>query len=325
MQIEEIRPSQVMKGAKKAYQEDVEFYLKNLHLFQSRNCPCCDRQDNEAFCRKEGFTYSKCRGCWTVFMNPGPTQELVLELYRNSHTYKYWGEHVYPKTSTSRFKNLTIPRAEYFGSAFEGKKLERLKILEIGAGTGEVIRYIKEKNPTVEAFALEPNPDMWPYYKEDEVKLVATSLESMKLKKSTFDCIMAFEVLEHLLDPAALLRNASLLLKQGGKLIFSTPNAASLEVGLMLHQSNTLDIEHISLVTPAGIHNMAMRFGLEVERLETPGKFDLELMQTNYRRKFFKIFFRGHYQEKFIQSEIARLGFSSHMKVILEKPKSSLG
>ena len=319
MKINHIRPREVMKDARSAYLQDVRMYLDNLGRFYVRNCPGCSNASSDFFCEKDGFAFSRCPGCWTVFMNPGPTQDLVSELYRTSNTYKYWGEFVYPISAKARFLQLTVPRSEYIISAFDKEKLRGLKFLEFGAGTGDVVRHLSVSFPEIETFALEPNPAMWIYFTENRIKLIKSDLESLDGIGVTFDCVYAFEVLEHLRDPGLLFKKASLLLCKGGKLIFSTPNSASLEVNIMRGESNTLDIEHISLITPAAVHHLAKTHGFRVIKIETPGKFDLELMEKKYRKSFLKFLFKKRVGLETIQMKIAQIGVSSHMKVVLEK------
>jgi 2-polyprenyl-3-methyl-5-hydroxy-6-metoxy-1,4-benzoquinol methylase len=319
MKINDIRPRGVMKSARLAYLQDVKLYLDNLDRFYVRNCPGCGNASSNFFCEKDGFAFSRCPSCWTVFMNPGPTQDLVSELYRTSNTYKFWGEYVYPSSAEARFLKLTVPRSEYIISAFDNEKLQGLKFLELGAGTGDVIRHLSMSFSEIEPFALEPNPAMWAYFTENRVKLIKSDLESLDSTGTNFDCVFAFEVLEHLLEPRLLFEKASLLLCKGGKLILSTPNAASLEVNIMRDDSNTLDMEHISLITPAAVHHLAITNGLRVLKIETPGKFDLELMKKKYRRSILKFLFRKRVGHETIQIAIAQFGLSSHMKVVLEK------
>ena len=89
----------------------------------------------------------------------------------------------------------------------------------------------------------------------------------------------------------------------------------------MKNTSNTIDIEHISIVTPLAIHSLANRHNFKVVKIETPGKFDLELMSPRFRRFFLKIFFKGKAKSATVQDFISKYGFSSHMKIVLQKIK----
>ena len=103
-------------------------------------------------------------------------------------------------------------------------------------------------------------------------------------------------------------------------IIFSTPNAHSLEVQLLKNKSSTIDIEHISLLTPAAIHSIASRHGFNVEVILTPGNFDLELINTESVDIDIKIQTKILAKSE-IQELIGKFGFSSHMKVALSKKR----
>ena len=99
-------------------------------------------------------------------MNPGPSENLVNEFYRISENYKYWAKYVYPTSKQKRKVLLSEPRAEYaLGAlALENQPPRKLRVLELGAGSGEVLEAILEKilekGFEVDAYVFEPNPDM---------------------------------------------------------------------------------------------------------------------------------------------------------------------
>jgi len=98
LKINDIRPKKIMAGAKAAYQRDVEMYLGVISLFRERS-PGCDGLRSGFFCKKDGFNFVRCPGCWTVFMNLGPSSDLVHKLYQTRNTYDYWGKKVYPASA----------------------------------------------------------------------------------------------------------------------------------------------------------------------------------------------------------------------------------
>ena len=71
--------------------------------------------------------------------------------------------------------------------------------------------------------------------RSDEETIVATETTGIPILKggldrlvsSSFDLVILFQVLEHMDDPAATLRRCSELLKPGGSLVVSVPNASS--------------------------------------------------------------------------------------------------
>ena len=324
MKINDIRPDDAMSGARSAYKEDVKLYAENMETsFENRACPGCSGNLADFFCKHDIFTFQRCPACWTVFMNPGPNQQLVYKLYANSKTYEYWGKFVYPESRESRHLNLTIPRAQFLMNSLDYattfSNTGEIRILEAGAGTGDLLKYIADSFPQSSCFALEPNPSMWDSILESNLELIRLPMEEINATEQKFHVIAAFEVLEHLLNPDRFFKKASEILVPGGLLVFSTPNAASLEVQIMRGTSISLDIEHISVLSSLAMHNLGTKHGFEVMSIATPGKFDIELMNENLETVLNTQTDFLEQNQACFQSEISRMGFSSHMKVILRK------
>ena len=318
MRINSIRPIEGMKLAQEAYYKDLAFYLSNKGEFEERNCPGCEsnmRLSN--FINHQGLFFDRCSSCWAIYMNPVPTAKLIKELYEKSEVYKIWSEVIYPKSEAKRFENLVLPRVDFLNAAF-GESLNHKTIVEIGSGTGDFLREVYSRYPSSKLIAIEPNPDMWKSYTASSFTLSKEDYQTALPNLRGVNAICAFEVIEHLKDPSQLFALARESLVVGGKLICSTPNAASIEIMFTQDNSNTVDLEHISLLSPSAIHNLAVKNGFRVEFLSTPGVFDIELISKsnillNLLRKINKTI------PLRLQEFITQSGFSSHMKFCLSR------
>ena len=94
-----------------------------------------------------------------------------------------------------------------------------------------------------------------------------------------FDVLLFSDILEHLYDPAAVLRDHVKLLKPGGHVVVSLPNIAIWNVRLELlfgrfryQDTGTLDRTHIRFFNRRSYFELLASCGLEVERRRiTPG------------------------------------------------------
>ena len=103
------------------------------------------------------------------------------------------------------------------------------KILEVGAGSGATIGYIKEKWHVKKAVAVEPFADAAAECKKHVDLVIDKFIEDLVVddfKDAPFDLILCLDVLEHLKDPWAAVETLSQLLPIGGRIIASVPNVS---------------------------------------------------------------------------------------------------
>ncbi len=99
------------------------------------------------------------------------------------------------------------------------------KTLEFGCGTGEFSSLVKN-NLKTEAWAVEIDKIAAEQASKKLDKVIcADAHESLaRLPDKSFDCIIFFDILEHLIDPYSLLENIKPKLTDNGVVIASIPN-----------------------------------------------------------------------------------------------------
>jgi 2-polyprenyl-3-methyl-5-hydroxy-6-metoxy-1,4-benzoquinol methylase len=321
MEESDIRPAHLSLQQKEAYFLDLLRYRQYLPEFMIRSCPGCGSGGSSLFLQHDEFFFERCVACQCIFMNPGPTEVHVADLYENSEIYKFWAKYMYPQSRDSRLATLHKLRVEWLVNAIEEYSVPKrdYRILEIGAGTGDTLFKLNSLNrPDLQTFAVEWNPEMKGALNQNGVEFLGKTIEELSADYQKFDVIVLFEVIEHLLDPMLLIRAASRLLNENGLFMFTTPNAQSIEVQWMKGRTMTIDIEHISLLSPAAVTHLAYRNGLTVKKIDTQGKLDMEILEK--AGLGIHLFLDStEIPQSDMQEIISNSGFSSNMQVILQK------
>lgn len=99
--------------------------------------------------------------------------------------------------------------------------------------------------------------------------------ELLPLAGGSFDCVLLSEVIEHLEAPKVSIREASRVLRPGGRLLVTTPNYQSLwpmmewTVDLLNMAPKMAGEQHISRFQPASLRRILVESGLGIEYFGT--------------------------------------------------------
>ena len=176
------------------------------------------------------------------------------------------------------------------------KLLERetksLKILDVGTASGYLGKILKERGHYVAG--IEYDAGTAEKAKQFYDSFQVGDIETFKFPyQREFDYILYADVLEHLRDPAAVLRTCIPALKDSGKIIISVPNVANLVIRLSLllgHFDYTdrgiLDRTHLRFFTLKSLRKMMSEVSCEVLAV-VPTSLPVQLVFPFLTKKFF--------------------------------------
>ena len=148
---------------------------------------------------------------------------------------------------------------------------EAVRLLDIGCSSGALLRRAQREGFIVEG--VEPAPQAAACAKDAGLKVFQGYLQDARYPASRFDVITLMEVIEHLSDPNALLKEVWRVLKPNGVLVVGTGNGASWTVQLVGARWGYFQVAehggHISFFNPMSLGLLAQRCGFRVERSET--------------------------------------------------------
>lgn len=150
-------------------------------------------------------------------------------------------------------------------------------ILDLGCASGALGAALKERQGA-RVVGVELQADYAAVAAERLDEVVNAGIEEALLGDlGRFDCIVAADVLEHLVDPWSALRGAAELLEPGGSAVVSLPNVRSLETLLELglkgrwprSEQGLFDRTHLRWFALADARELLEQAGLAVERVES--------------------------------------------------------
>lgn len=148
------------------------------------------------------------------------------------------------------------------------------RVLEVGCGSGELGRLLRGRGHHVTGIELVPNMAERASRWLDSVVTADVERDGFPFPPASFDALIFADVLEHLVDPWRVLREAVEVLAEDGVVVASIPNVQNIDVLRRLflgrwdyRQRGILDIGHLRFFTLRSIHTLFSQAGLMVEHV----------------------------------------------------------
>ncbi len=219
----------------------------------------------------KGLKIVCCRRCGHVFLNPRirDTESIhstTLDYLKNCYLREYTRlgclarEKVFLAAANYRYY---LPFLEEISSFRRQNRL-----LDYGCALGLFLMAARQDG--WECFGLEMSPLLALYGESNfPIKIRSGLLEESDYPSGSFDAVTMIEVLEHLFDPAAALRKAHGLLRDGGALWLTTPNHNSLERFLAGKDWDSYVSDHQHYFTPETLEGLLQKNCFRVFKLHT--------------------------------------------------------
>jgi 2-polyprenyl-3-methyl-5-hydroxy-6-metoxy-1,4-benzoquinol methylase len=184
------------------------------------------------------------------------------------------------------------------------------KVLDIGCSSGKFGALLKEERPNMEVWGFEPDPEAASIAATylDKVINGVFSVDHPDILGQSFDTICFNDVLEHLVDPFTVLKQATTLMTENGQIVASIPNI--LFYGQILQilirqdwkyqESGILDYTHLRFFTKKSILRMFHEAGLQVTQIRGISA------DSSLRWRLFNLFTLGRFRDwKYIQFAVS--------------------
>jgi 2-polyprenyl-6-hydroxyphenyl methylase/3-demethylubiquinone-9 3-methyltransferase len=313
--------------------------FKKHHLsFKRRDCPICGGLSKKYADKFHGtYSIAKCDRCQSEYVDPVPSFEAIKDYYQNCKCNLMLAE-----LTRNRAVSFNIDdRVRTIVELIRNADNSRISILEIGSSSGRFLSSLRNflcdefPEKKFDFYGIDIDKDAVEKRVDQNIDIKCLSAESLAelsiSDRPEYDLILHYELIEHLADPFSFMQSVKVLLKPGGLTVFTTPNSCGAENLASGYNTRRLIAHaifppmHLNAFSTQNINLFSYRCGLELIKLETPGKLDVDMICKNEEfltdSSFSMISELGDDKMKeILQSLIVTCFSSSHMQVILRKP-----
>ncbi len=239
------------------------------------NCPVCNSinvteryilRDRFFSVTSENFSAFLCTECKALFLD----QSLVRDRLADFYPQHYWWAPEGVSGWMESFYRKWVLRLDQL--AFVKNVLasyDKPRCLEIGCGSGTFTGMAK--NEGIDIRGVEISSEAVEEARIQGIFCISTgTIEDIVVSGETYDSVILFHVLEHLVDPRKFMANLAGVIREGGILILQVPNCSSWQARLFGKRWYGLDCpRHVCNYSAGALEYLVASSGFRISRIET--------------------------------------------------------
>jgi len=190
---------------------------------KGQRCPVCGAGDHRWVAEHNGLRVARCTACGHGYVWPVPTAEELDRIYQEAY-YRASGGSI----GFSDYDSLEPARRRMFGrhlDRIEGRLGGRRgRLLDVGCATGDFLKVARERG--WEVLGADPSAAR-ARVEALGIPLVGETVLDADVEPGSLDAVTFWDVLEHTVDPVRDLERARTLLRPGGVLAATVPDASN--------------------------------------------------------------------------------------------------
>jgi len=229
-------------------------------------CPLCSGTSSHVLRRltvshpRVAGTYRlrRCRDCDLVYLTPRLEDTTLAMLYGEEF---YFPEDSAFSGIAERVKELIQDARRHVVE----KRARVGRILDVGSGDGAFVHHMASHGWDATGLDFSPAASELAARRGLRGRYLMGSLADHDLPLRSFDAVTMWQVLEHIGEPVAMMRQVHALLRPGGLLVASVPNIDGLTASLTRERWWGLDVpRHLVHYTPPTLRRVLEEAGLHV-------------------------------------------------------------
>lgn len=245
-------------------------------------CPLCGLEASRILAkqlRRGRGQVAYCQACDHGFLLPQQQMDMK-QFYAEQYRQEY--SHNATEAATNARELFEVYKRYQHGRLDLIKPLLGVdtKLLEVGASAGQFLCHVKNIVKTADAIELDKACKV---FLEQELQISADDeyLENSRFKNQRYDVVCAFQVMEHVENPAAFIRSLRAVTRPGGTIFIEVPNLHDPLLSVWdvpTYRTFYYHAAHLHYFSEASLRNVAHAAGFSADAVEISFSQDYNLL-----------------------------------------------